>query len=490
MGTFAMMTSRFALLAAAGLLVGGLSAGQASAADLGGNCCADLEERIADLEATTVRKGNRKVSLTLSGQVNRALLWYDDGSMTGVRSVDNNNSSTRFRLQGDAKIGGGWSMGYYLETEFITSNSFGTDQIESRRAINGVTSTTTGALANGEGNSPLTLGLRQSHWYIKNDQLGTVSVGRVNTASKDLITTELGGIGVVAYADTREVGSEFLLRRQGTTDRAGLCATGLGCTSTLRWNNFIPTLDSYRFDGVRYDSPTWYGFTSSSSFGDDYRYDTALRFAKEFNGIQFAAGISYTVDQDENVINNDNTATPAFTLKPGSKDQRDTRVVASVLHVPTGLFATGFYLNREFRGRGVGSPDVVAGTNGLVNKPDFDYYYVASGITRNWFGIGNTAFYGEYGHGQDALVGNALNFTTNQAVLAPGGLNFAQITKSDIDVWGIGAVQNINSAATELYIGYRHFSSDVAGVTAIGGPSTKQNFDDLHVVMSGARIKF
>ncbi|MDX2204604.1 MAG: porin, partial [Hyphomicrobiaceae bacterium] len=50
-------------MAAAGLLVGGMSMGTAKAADLGGDCCADLEERVADLEATTVRKGNRKVSL-------------------------------------------------------------------------------------------------------------------------------------------------------------------------------------------------------------------------------------------------------------------------------------------------------------------------------------------------------------------------------------------------------------------------------------------
>ena len=42
-------------LVATGLLVGGLSVGSASAADLGGNCCADLEERIAELEATTAR---------------------------------------------------------------------------------------------------------------------------------------------------------------------------------------------------------------------------------------------------------------------------------------------------------------------------------------------------------------------------------------------------------------------------------------------------
>ena len=52
-------TSRIAILAAAGLT---LSFSSASAADLGGNCCADLEERVAELEATTARKGNRKMS--------------------------------------------------------------------------------------------------------------------------------------------------------------------------------------------------------------------------------------------------------------------------------------------------------------------------------------------------------------------------------------------------------------------------------------------
>ena len=44
------------------------------AADLGGDCCADLEERVAVLEATTARKGNRKVSLNISGWVNQGSL--------------------------------------------------------------------------------------------------------------------------------------------------------------------------------------------------------------------------------------------------------------------------------------------------------------------------------------------------------------------------------------------------------------------------------
>ena len=59
--------SRTALIAAAGLLLGGVAMPSAKAADLGGNCCADLEERVAELEATTARKGNRKMSLTITG---------------------------------------------------------------------------------------------------------------------------------------------------------------------------------------------------------------------------------------------------------------------------------------------------------------------------------------------------------------------------------------------------------------------------------------
>ena len=75
-------------LLAAGLLAGGMSTNSASAADLGGNCCADLEERIAELEATTARKGNRKVSLTISGWVGQQVMWWDDGGELNVYITD------------------------------------------------------------------------------------------------------------------------------------------------------------------------------------------------------------------------------------------------------------------------------------------------------------------------------------------------------------------------------------------------------------------
>ena len=91
-------TSRFALAAAAGSFVGAIAFTPAKAADLGGDCCADLEERVAELEATTVRKGNRVVSVELYGQVNKTFLVWDDGIDSDAYVVDSDVSSSRFRL--------------------------------------------------------------------------------------------------------------------------------------------------------------------------------------------------------------------------------------------------------------------------------------------------------------------------------------------------------------------------------------------------------
>ena len=99
-GALMTASSRFAIAAALGLVVG---VGSARAADLGGNCCADLEERVAELEATTARKGNRKMSLTITGQLNRLIMAWDDGHSRGIYyGIDSVNTSSRFSFLGEA----------------------------------------------------------------------------------------------------------------------------------------------------------------------------------------------------------------------------------------------------------------------------------------------------------------------------------------------------------------------------------------------------
>ena len=116
-----MKKTSLSALVAAGLLAGGLPMTNAFAADLGGNCCADLEERIAELEATTARKGNRKVSLTVSGFVAQQVLAWDDGEERNVYITDTGSVSigTHFKFSGEAKIREGLTAGYVLNIEAI-----------------------------------------------------------------------------------------------------------------------------------------------------------------------------------------------------------------------------------------------------------------------------------------------------------------------------------------------------------------------------------
>ena len=50
----------------------------------------------------------------------------------------------------------------------------------------------------------------------------------------------------------------------------------------------------------------------------------------------------------------------------------------------------------------------------------------------------------------------------------------------EADTFGIQLVQNLSDWRTELYLGYRHFSLDRTG----------KDFEDIHAVLGGGRIKF
>ncbi|HXE02677.1 MAG TPA: porin, partial [Hyphomicrobium sp.] len=161
-------------LVAAGLLAGGMSISSSTsafAADLGGNCCADLEERIAELEATTARKGNRKVSLTVSGWVGQQVMFWDDGQESNVYVHDLGTTlGSHVKFTGQATIVPGWSAGYVLHLEAMGSDSL----TQSQLVVDGP-SVLTGT-SNG-------VGTLQSFWFIKSDQLGKVSVGKQSQAS-------------------------------------------------------------------------------------------------------------------------------------------------------------------------------------------------------------------------------------------------------------------------------------------------------------------
>lgn len=140
----------------------------AKAADLGGDCCADLEERVAELEATTVRKGNKKVSVQIYGKVNYAVMYWDDGGEQNAYVVNNYNESTRTGIKGNAAISENWSAGYRLEWEYRGAASSRVNQFEDNNA----------------GDDPIVV--RWAQMYLASKPYGTVNWGLTATPKYDI----------------------------------------------------------------------------------------------------------------------------------------------------------------------------------------------------------------------------------------------------------------------------------------------------------------
>src|SRR5262245_55553624 len=177
--------SRWALVAAAGVIVGGMAMPSAKAADLGGNCCADLEERVAELEATTARKGNRKMSLTITGQVHRMVLFWDDGKSSNTYyGIDNTNSSSRLSFTGTAKVTPTVSMGFDITIEIEAGGtSSKLSQFDEDGKVGAQISGTTTPASFNEANRDAYFGdARRAAFWIEDKNLGRLTVGRYESA--------------------------------------------------------------------------------------------------------------------------------------------------------------------------------------------------------------------------------------------------------------------------------------------------------------------
>ncbi len=455
----------------------------------GGNCCADLEERVAELEATTVRKGNRRVSLTVSGQVSRQLMYWDDGDDSDLYSVDNGLNTSRFRFIGSARINPDLQAGFMMEIDIrIGARSNQVTQIDDD-GFSGSGGILGGAAfgdgIGGAGDS--VIGLRTANWYLDSSHLGRLTVGRLNTATSGISTIDLSNAGAVITSEPGEYQGAFLMRN-------GIGALGSSWANQCGGPSAAGPYSSDCFehgpsrrDAVRYDTPTWWGFTASGAFGEDDFWDAALRYSGEHHGFRVAAGVGYRwyYDREPDVI----------LVGPPTSQLRDTGrrhwlASASVMHTASGLFVSGAYTNYEFDG--ANANERFGGVTGVgPNRPDIPLWWVDAGIQKNWTGWGATTFYGEYGHFDDGTVGLLASVAYPGLGPAAGGgfIGAPVVLDSEVTWWGAGVVQKIDAAAMDVYVAYRQYEADAI---VSGGPANQipGGFNDIWFIQAGARIQF
>ena len=462
------LTKHWKWIAAGAVGVGILAyAYNADAADLSGSCCADLEERIAELEATTARKGNRKVSLEIYGQINQSIIFWDDGFEDNAYVVTNDNSRTRVGFRGKAKIDADWEAGYRLEIGVRTANS--------KRF------TQENALGN---DNPLDVGLdvRDSYWYVKNKKYGSVSLGNQAAASDGITESNLTQTKDFAkYSDVEDTGLGLFLRSTG------------GDLSGLTWRRLLIDSGDQPGDGDRrqnsgkYESPTIAGFTASTSWGGDDYWDIALRYAGEFSGFKLAAAIGYLQISDGPETKHECPAIGRGT--PRDEDCNHVGGSVSVLHEATGLFVSA--------GAGRVKDDVLltapAFSTAGPNQPDdtSSFWAIQAGIEKKFFPLGKTTVYGEYYDYDGGGIARSINGTGSAT---PDALNpfvgSASVFSSDVEVYGFGFAQGLDAAATVLYLSYRHVEGDLTLRENSTGNLAGIALEDLDLVQAGAIIKF
>lgn len=336
------MISRIALIAAAGLLLGAAMT-PAMAADLGGGCCADLEERVAELEATTARKGNRVVSLQIYGTVAKGLLIWDNGDKSDAYVVDNDAITSVLGFKGQASIRPGLKAGFKVELAVQDASSNGVTEFQDDPADN--------------------ISIRESYVYIESDRWGRLGIGQQLLAADGTAGVSIANI---LYGSNPDHGSNI---------------TPFGSSFTLGGyaNNYGPG----RNDSIRYDSPSIYGFIISADWGDNDYYDVAARFAKEWNSIKIAAAIGYqNFNQNSIGAGLDVSGDPS-----GGRSYEAVTGSISLMHVPTGVFVNF----------GAGEKDM------KDSDASSSFWFTQAGIERKWTPYGATTIYGEYGKYTDEL---------------------------------------------------------------------------------------
>jgi len=207
------------------------------------------------------------VDFKISGQINRAAMYADDGKTAKWFFVDNDNSSTRFRFTGSNDFEKGWSAGIVWEVEMQSNPSNKMDMQDNSDISNNSFGT-------------VTFDERKMEFWL-GYTLGKVWLGQGDTASNSTSEVDLSGTDVAAYSSVSDVGGGFFFQNDDvyTSYTVGSTRDNLDGLS--------------RKDRIRYDTPTFAGFYGSASTGNGSIWDAALRYSGDFGWAKLAAAAGW-----------------------------------------------------------------------------------------------------------------------------------------------------------------------------------------------------
>ena len=281
--------------------------------------------------------------LRFSGQINMGVLHYDDGGQSDTYVVNNDNSSSRARLQ-LLNTTGDWKFEAVIEAEYQPLASNVVSQLNDKPNWEFPDSN-----------------FRKIEITLGHDDFGKVWVGQGSMASDGSAEFDNSGTSIIAYSSIPDATGGMFFR----FDEDGLSGVTVGSA--------FSNLDGLgRKVRIRYDTPTFHGFGLRTSYGQD--------LLSEIDASLYDVAATYSSDTDLLVLNGG----IAFSRNEGS----DTDIVSGSVsgrHKPSGISLTFAAGHRD-------GPTL-----------DAAYGYAKIGYQQQFFEIGSTAFSVDYYYG-DSLA--------------------------------------------------------------------------------------
>jgi hypothetical protein len=512
------------------LLAGSAALTPTLAADLGGNCCADLEERVAELEATAARKGNRRVSLTISGQVSTAVMAWDAGASVAGVNAKAAGADTVTTVVGPA-IFPASSLNTNVAPDALQVFKAGDPGHVDPPHVHGAhTHAATSTIVKGSAAVTAKAKGRSNDVYIV-DNVPSGGTFFALTGDAKINPKLTAGFNVTIALDTGgrshqvnqfdDDGTSDPVRDAGPRSAGGfdtdivltlanwyLDHKDLGRVTVGRINTASAGSVTVDLGGAGVTANAQVGYTQRAFLDPNTGASwSALLGGNTVNGASLsrAQAISYTSPTfggfSVSAAWGENNAWDAAIRFAG--EFSGFRVAAALAYADN-LSGLGDSLEDNsvgVAGLGVkigaqeffpqisqvkGSASILHVATGLYltgagvrqenanfgNAPDTTLWYLQGGVSKNWTGLGNTTIYGEYTRINDALIFGA----------AGGAISVADpASLADSTVWGLGIVQAVDAAALDVFLSYRNFSAE---------SNTGLEISDFNVVMGGARIKF
>ncbi|MDP1975769.1 MAG: porin, partial [Alphaproteobacteria bacterium] len=185
-------------------------------------------------EKLLVRSGTEVASVSLSGHVNRAMTYADNGVKQRLLHVDNDNSSSRIKVYSRAKVSDKFTIGANFSFEMQSNDSSITDISSDSGAVHFLQ--------------------RETEAVFISKDFGTFSIGHGHTRSDTTSENDLSKTDVVALgcsADAMSGGLSFRKKYiKGEANKGPIVS-----------DVYNPMDGLSRRDRFRWDSPDVYGFS-------------------------------------------------------------------------------------------------------------------------------------------------------------------------------------------------------------------------------------